>query len=135
MLVTIPSQRVSTDGPYSIYAYLTKDSGYGLSFMRARSYFTPEIERPEIDDHVGLWLPYPNCEPSMRVHFGKFADYQFNLHEVGAEVGSFVFCNDRDPSNLRGKLSAIEAKLATLHQSLPCSDENTTINPQIMDLQ
>jgi len=103
--------------------------------MRARSYFTPEIERPEIDDHVGDWLPYPNCEPSMRVHFGKFADNQFNLHEVGAEIGSFVFCNDRNPSNLREKLSLFEAKLGTLHKSLPCSDENTTINPQIMDLQ
>lgn len=104
--------------------------------MRAPDYTRPSVARPSQDDpafrSTTAWQPYPNREPSVQTDFGRFAHLQYDLHEVGADVASFVFGDPEDPTSMFHEL---DQRLAALSQRIPWSDEGTTLNPHIMDLK
>jgi hypothetical protein len=104
--------------------------------MRAPDYARPSVDRPSQEDPAFLsdmpWQPYPNQEPTVQTNFGKFAHLQYDLHETGADIASFVF---GDFSRSIDTFRELDQRLSTLSQHLPWSDEGTTLNPHIMDLK
>lgn len=104
--------------------------------MRAPDYTRPSVHRPSQDDSAfqstTAWQPYPNLEPSVKTDFGKFAHIQYDLHEIGADVASFVFGEPENPASVFHEL---DQRLAALSQKIPWSDEGATLNPHIMDLK
>lgn len=115
---------------------LTHDSNYSLSFMRAPDYARPSRDRLGQDDPAFQsnmpWQPYPNQEPTVQTNFGKFAHLQYDLHETGADIASFVFGeSDHSIDTFR----ELDQRLAAFSQRIPWSDEGTTLNPHIMDLK
>lgn len=104
--------------------------------MRVPDYTRPSVSRPSPDDsafhNTESWQPYPNIEPSIQTNFGRFAHLQYDLHEAGYDVASFVF---GDPENAMDVFRELDQRLATLSQRIPWSDEGATLNPHIMDLK
>lgn len=115
---------------------LTKPSDYNLAFMRAPDYARPSVARPSQDDSAfqsdTLWQPYPNQEPTVQINFGKFAHLQYDLHEIGVDIASFVFSESKYDIDAFHEL---DQRLAALSVRIPWPDEGTTLNPHIMDVK
>lgn len=107
--------------------------------MRAPDDIRPPTDRPLLDDPTfqgtTVWQPYPNQEPSVQTNFAKFAQLQYDLHEVGEEIASFVFGSHNELVNVLNILHELDQKLAGLSQHIPWSDEGTILNPHLMDLK
>lgn len=121
--------------PSRLYVELIDCSGYGLAFMRTRAYSRPAIDRPDSDDDFIDWVPYPSSEPQLRIPLSTYSNLQFDLHEAGAEIASFVFTKSGSLTELRLGMQKSEKRLYLLHHSLPHLDEKTTVVPQALDLQ
>lgn len=135
-MVEIHAERVGISLVLSSSGKLTQFSDYSLAFMRAPDYSRPSVDRPSQGDTAfqgrTLWQPYPESEPAVETDFGKFAHLQYDLHEVGADVASFIFGHPEDPTSTFREL---EQGLVVLSQQIPWLDEGMTLNPHIMDLQ
>lgn len=114
-------------------------SGYGMAFMRPRTYYPPKIAQPCLDDKDfavdSHWIPYPDSKPCIETNLGKIISVQYKLSELGAEVSSFVFNKSSGGERYSETLRDIDMKLQLLSQSLPEYDKGQVISPHIMDLQ
>lgn len=107
--------------------------------MRPRTYHVPTLERLHIDDRVfdaeSSWIPYPDRGPEIRTHFGKFADSQFGLHEIGADIASVLFDYKFQQTQAKDVFKGLEGRLDAIEQSLGTIDGEAILNPHIMELK
>jgi len=106
--------------------------------MRSRTYARPKIDRLAIDDPVfstkASWFPYPDSEPTADTHFGKYTNLQYDLHEIGAQISTFLFA---DSSSAKGQKSFddLDKMLQSFSQHLPSLDDGDVINPHDVELK
>ncbi|KAK5937354.1 hypothetical protein PMZ80_010361 [Knufia obscura] len=97
------------------------------------------MERLDIDDHVfkteGSWFPYPDSEPTAITQFGKYANLQYDLHEIGAQVSSLLFDSNSHGYGQYDRLNDLDQSLQSFSQNLPSFEEGGALNPHTMELK
>lgn len=128
---------------FAFWAVYMGAVGFGLAFMRPKTYSIPPIDRPTSHDSVRRavtqWHPYPNREPVIQMRCGSIYDLQYDLHQLGAKVIDFLFHQKTKENDRYQALRQLEQEIESAGQMLPSTRSQTSadgpINPSIMDVQ
>lgn len=79
-------------------------------------------------------MPYPKFEPEINTDFEKFATMLFDLHQIGADIGSILFNSNTQPIEAFDVFQDLTKRLEEIGQKLDPIDGEIRVHPHLMDL-
>lgn len=112
---------------------------HAIAFMRSRTYRRPQIEQLTADDRGfesgEKWFPYPESQPELATRTGEFAVYQYEVHDIGADIASFLFGMEGTTHVGSDGLIGLENRLKSMIARIPQAEASIKLDPNLMSVK